>query len=86
MVFVPAFVMLLSEEGLQRGLAGNSEAGTRILTGGLRQMGRVATERSYIIPAVFVILAAAAIPGVTRIEVNDNPVRWFKGEARFGWR
>jgi predicted RND superfamily exporter protein len=48
------------------------------LTGGLRWLGRFATARSRIIPAVFVLLAAAAIPGLLQIEINDNPVNWFK--------
>ena len=78
MLFVPAYIMLLSEEGLKRGLAGNGETKSRFLTGGLKRMGRLASRRSYVIPAVFIVLVAVAIPGLTRIDVNDNPVRWFK--------
>lgn len=78
MVFVPAYVMLLSEDGLQRSLATNIEGGNRLLTGGLRRIGRFATARSYVIVPVFAIVAVAAVPGLSQITVNDNPVRWFK--------
>ena len=78
MVFVPAFVIVLGEESLKRIAAGNVTASERILAWGVRGMGRLATKRFYIVVGVFVLLVAASIPGVMRIEVNDNPVRWFK--------
>jgi hypothetical protein len=78
MLFIPAYVMLLSEEGLKRGLAGKVEGGSRVLAGGLRWMGGLATNRSRLILPAFVLLAVAAVPGVAQITVNDNPVRWFK--------
>ena len=78
MVFVPAYIMLVSEEGLKRGLAGNDQARNRLLSNGLRKMGSLVTRKAYIVPIVFVLVAAAAVPGVLQIEVNDNPVRWFK--------
>ena len=78
MVFIPAFVMVLSEEGLKRSLAGREQTQVRMITGGLKRLGRFSTARAYVIPAAFILLAAAAVPGVLQINVNDNPVRWFK--------
>ena len=78
MVFVPAFVIVLGEESLKRIATGNVTASERLLAGGVRQMGRLAMKRSYIVVGLFVLLAAASIPGIMQIEVNDNPVRWFK--------
>ena len=78
MVFVPAFVIVLGEESLKRIATGNVTASERILAGGVRRMGHLATKRFYIVLGLFVLLVAASIPGVTQIEVNDNPVRWFK--------
>ncbi len=78
MVFVPAFVIVLGEESLKRIATGNVTASERILAWGVRGMGRLATKRSYVVLGVFVLLVAVSIPGVTRITVNDNPVRWFK--------
>ena len=81
MLFIPAFVMVLSEDGLKWSLAGKDQRQVRVMTGGLRLLGRFATKRTltYVIPAAFLLLAVAAVPGVLRINVNDNPVRWFKG-------
>lgn len=78
MVFVPAFVILLGEDSLKRIVSGNAEASERLLAGGVRRMGLFATKRSYIVVGIFVLLVAGSIPGVARITVNDNPVRWFK--------
>jgi len=78
MVFLPAFIILLSEEGLQRSITGETESGSRVLAGGLRRLGRLATGKPWIFPVVFILLSAAAIPGILKISVNDNPVRWFK--------
>ena len=78
MVFVPAFVILLGEGSLQRTVSGDLEASERLLAGGVRRMGSLAANRSYIVVGLFVLLAAASIPGVTRITVNDNRGRWFK--------
>ena len=78
MLFVPAYIMLLSEKGLAKSLDREPEGRNRVLTGGLCWLGRFATARSAIIPAVFVLLAAAAIPGLLQIEINDNLVNWFK--------
>ncbi|MEE9262670.1 MAG: MMPL family transporter, partial [Dehalococcoidia bacterium] len=79
MLFIPAFVMVLSEDGIRRSLAGKDQRQVRIITGGLRQLGRFATKRTYLIPAAFLLLAVVAVPGLFRITVNDNPVNWFKG-------
>ena len=78
MVFLPAFVMLLNEKSLQRVLVRKVESRNRALFGGLRWVGRLTTNRPLAIVAGFALLVAVAIPGVTRISVNDNPVRWFK--------
>ena len=77
-VFIPAFVMSLSEEGLKRSLAGDAPRRNRVITAGLSRLGNLASKRSPIIPTVFLLLAVAAVPGVLRITVNDNPVRWFR--------
>ena len=78
MVFVPAFIIVLGEESLKRIATGKVTVSERFLARGVRQMGRLATKRFYIVLGIFVLLVAASIPGLTRINVNDNPVRWFK--------
>jgi predicted RND superfamily exporter protein len=77
-VFLPALVMLTSEQRLARSLEQRPESHDPFLVGGLRAVGRFAIKRRLAIPLVVVALAAVAIPGITRITVNDNPVNWFK--------
>ncbi len=78
MLFLPAFVMLLSEDSLQRISTEGIAGGNRILTGGLKQIGRLTTNRPWIFVVGFILILLIAVPGVTQISVNDNPVRWFK--------
>ena len=78
MLFLPAFIMLLNEEGLQRSIKGDEESGSMVITKGLRGLERIAVGKPWIFPVLFVALAIAAVPGMMKVEVNDNPVRWFK--------
>jgi predicted RND superfamily exporter protein len=78
MVFLPAFVMALSEESLERLVRLHGEASSRWFSDGVRGLGRMATRRPRLAPAGFTVLALTAIPGILLITVNDNPVRWFK--------
>jgi len=78
MLFLPAFIMLLGEEGLQKSLKGDSESGSKVLTGGLRRLGGLAVGKPLIFPVLFIVLGAVAIPGMLSVSVNDNPVKWFK--------
>jgi predicted RND superfamily exporter protein len=78
MLFLPAFVMLLSEQNLQRVQASSEGRGNRALASGVRRIGQLTARRPRWIAAGFALLVIAAIPGITQISVNDNPVRWFK--------
>ncbi|KKK86532.1 hypothetical protein LCGC14_2762300, partial [marine sediment metagenome] len=70
MLFLPAFVVLLSEESLQRVLATRVESRSRVLVRGVQGVGRLTARRPLVIAAAFALLVVAAIPGVTRISVN----------------
>ena len=78
MLFLPAFIMLLGDEGLKRSIKGDEESGSRVLTLGLRGLGRFAVGKPWEFPVLFIVLAVVAVPGMMKVEVNDNPVRWFK--------
>ena len=78
MAFIPAFVMLLSERGFERSFGRTERADVRALSAGLRSLGRIATGRPRLVIVGFVVLIAVAAPGLFRLNVNDNPVRWFK--------
>jgi predicted RND superfamily exporter protein len=77
-LFLPAFIMLLGDEGLKRSIKGDEESGSRVLTPGLRGLGRFAVGKPWAFPVLFIVLAVVAVPGMMKVEVNDNPVRWFK--------
>ena len=78
MLFIPAFIMLLDEEGLARVTTKNAGWSTRVLDRGLHWLGRAAIGGGRFILPVFILLAAVSVLGITRINVNDNPVNWFK--------
>jgi len=81
LVFVPAFVMSLSEEGMERLVRLNGQASNRWFTAGVRRLGGFAIQRALLAPSGFALIALLAIPGVLLITINDNPVRWFKSSS-----
>jgi len=75
--FLPAYLSLLSEEGLKRRLATLASEQT-LLTRFLRKLGQLTF--SWRKPIVFGGIGALVLAGwgMSRIEVNDNPVNWFR--------
>lgn len=76
--FVPAYVMMISERSLENfgreARHGDKQTWlTRILHGA----GRLTYSSAKPILVVFLVIIAVAIYGITRIEINDNPVKWF---------
>ncbi len=78
LIFIPAFIMMLSEESLQRLAAPKVDPTSARFSVAVRGVGRLATRHSRLAPGIFLLLAIAAVPGILLISVNDNPVRWFK--------
>jgi predicted RND superfamily exporter protein len=78
LVFIPAYIVLMSESRLQRTLGARSGSATG-LSGGLGHLGDLVVRRRIPIVVAFAALAILAVPGIANITVNDNPVRWFKG-------
>lgn len=76
MTVVPAVIMLISEKRFEKAFGRERKHlwQKKILKG----LGGFAWSRSILIAAGFLILLIFGIYGITRIEVNDNPVRWFK--------
>jgi predicted RND superfamily exporter protein len=76
--FVPAYIMLLKESSLENfGAAAVHEERhtwlTRLLHGG----GAFTYKAAKPLLVVLVIITTIAIYGVTRIVINDNPIKWF---------
>lgn len=81
--FIPSYVVKMkpsSLEAMHRAHA-TGDAGTP-LARGLRVVGRFAFSRGKLISALAVLLVAVSVVGVMRIQINDNPVRWFKSDHR----
>lgn len=72
MTFIPATLVLISEKRL-RTIPEKPEA---IPT--LGKLGRVSLSKSRVFVSIGIILFILALYGLTTLNVNDNPVKWFK--------
>jgi len=83
MTFVPAFISIfISRKALRKlckapGKKEQREIGDGLLDRFLRALGAMTYRRAKTIVAVAVVVTGFSIVGVTRIHVNDNPVKWF---------
>jgi len=76
--FVPAYVMLISEKSLENfGRKAVHEEKQSRLTKILRWAGLFTYAKAKPILAVMAIIIVAAVYGITKININDNPVKWF---------
>jgi hypothetical protein len=80
LTIVPAVISLMDDEKLKRSLFRSGDAHSGPLYRLLASLGRVAFSRARVV--LFVGLAAFAfgVAGLWQIEVNDNPVKWFKAD------
>ncbi|MBN2707366.1 MAG: MMPL family transporter [Deltaproteobacteria bacterium] len=77
MLFIPAYVMLLKEERLA-GFGQSTKAAKASLTHHfLSWMSRFTMLRAKFILCACLLLTGVAVYGVSRIKINDNPVKWF---------
>jgi predicted RND superfamily exporter protein len=77
--FVPAYVMMIKENSLMNFGATSAHANKQPLLGRLLHAGgKVATfAKAAPILVITLIITRVAIYGITQIEINDNPVKWF---------
>jgi len=79
-MLVPAYLMLLPERVLENFGAAHAEAHEEprtLMNRLLRWMGGVTYRRAKVIIALSVLATAIGAYGVTRIQINDNPTKWF---------
>jgi uncharacterized protein len=74
---LPAMLMVVKEDAIERAV-GNRAPGDSRFAGLVRRLPIGASRRPVLVLAGAVLLVAAAIPFITKIEVNDNPVNWFR--------
>ncbi|MFQ6115832.1 MAG: RND family transporter, partial [bacterium] len=74
--FIPASIMLIREERLLAKVA-KREKRSSFLAALLPKLGRFAFAQSRAVVLGATLLLALGIWGITKIVVNDNPVKWF---------
>ncbi|MHC4617513.1 MAG: efflux RND transporter permease subunit [Planctomycetota bacterium] len=76
--FVPAYVMMIKERSLENfGHEARQAERQSWLAGMLSGGGRLTYDRAKPILGGLVVVTAVAVYGISRIEINDNPVKWF---------
>ncbi len=79
--FLPAYISRLSPktlENLQQAIRRMEQKGR--LANTLEKLGGFASKRSKAILITFIALFAVSAVGISRIEINDNPINWFKAD------
>lgn len=79
MTLIPAYIMLaISESSLQKLQPDGQEPLSRGgLTGFLEQLGEFSVRRWRWIAGTSLLLVVISAVGISRIQVNDNPIKWF---------
>jgi len=77
MTMVPAIISLMSDERLKKALPREQEE-TSWLDRLLAPIRHIAFSRARTVLVISLVVLAVGIAGVARIQVNDNPVNWFK--------
>jgi predicted RND superfamily exporter protein len=76
--FVPAYIMMIKESSLENFGSANVHAEKQSPLGRLLRVGgRLTYAQAKPILVVMLIISAVAVYGITRIQINDNPVKWF---------
>jgi len=81
MTFVPAYIMMMPERrlagfGLRRGAA--AKDGASLMDRWLGGVGRTMSRHTRPVLALTAVAVVVAGYGISRITINDNPVKWFE--------
>ncbi len=76
---IPAYIVRMNPKSLDKLAAHDKTPHTdTLLARLLRRSGALALRRGKLITGIAVLVVGVSIAGISRIEINDNPVRWFK--------
>jgi predicted RND superfamily exporter protein len=75
---IPAVISLMSDEKLKKILPKEGRDSSSIFDRVLKPIGRFAFSRARTVLILGLVLLAVGISGVLQIQINDNPVKWFK--------
>lgn len=79
-IFIPAYISGMSEASLAKLTAHNTDPANSVLGNMVRRFGKLATSHGTYWLAGFAVIFAISIFGISKIQINDNPVRWFKSD------
>ena len=75
---IPAYIVTLSEASIEKLRTRNASGdGGGLLARLLAQVGAWTQTSPRTVVALTVAMAAVSVLGISRIQINDNPVRWF---------
>jgi len=78
-LMIPAYIVRMKPTALDKLAAESRTPHTdTLLARLLRRSGKFAMRRGKLISGIAMLVLAVSIAGIYRIEINDNPVRWFK--------
>jgi uncharacterized protein len=83
-VFIPAYISRMNEETLIRmqSKLHQGKSSTSLIAKFLPSWGRFSIKKSKSIILFSLIVVTISIAGIYKIEINDNPVRWFKADHK----
>lgn len=77
-IFIPAYLIALKPKSLESLQSEAKQEGT--LQKVLKKVGKGSLAASKLVTVFFVAVVALSVWGITQIQINDNPVRWFKAD------
>ena len=80
-IFIPAYIMMMKESSLEDfGSSKHVDPATdkSLLNRHLRWIGRTSSNRPWLVIAFNITVMAIGVIGIFMIQINDNPVKWFK--------
>jgi predicted RND superfamily exporter protein len=80
--FIPAYMARLSDVRIRNLLRDKETHGHKLLSRWLLRLGPKALSGSKAILVGTAALVLISVIGITRIQINDNPVRWFRPDHR----
>lgn len=76
-MLVPAYIMLMSEKSLEGFGMKHGEEHESLLAKLLHKTGGFTYARAKLVLVVMLVLLGVSAYGVSKIQINDNPVKWF---------
>ncbi|MGM0440231.1 MAG: efflux RND transporter permease subunit [Chlamydiota bacterium] len=76
-MFIPAYVMIIPAKSLKNFGRHQHEHQTSKLGGVLKKLAPLTYRWSKLIILFLVLISSVAVYGISKIRVNDNPIKWF---------